>query len=58
MEMLRNAIRPEILASLRGELEARDRNMLRQMKPIREKRDFDKEADRRAFEKRRVQKVS
>jgi hypothetical protein len=60
MEMIRDALSPERLASMRKMLEALDGTapkMERQMVPLRQKRDFEEEADRAAFERRKKERV-
>lgn len=56
MEMIRDALRPEVLDGLRKVLE-REAKMVPQAMPLREKRDFEEEADRAAFERRKKARV-
>ena len=58
MEMIRDCLRPEILDSLREALgNERERKMKPQMVPLRQKRNFEEEADRAAFERRKKERV-
>ena len=56
MEMIRDALRPEVLDGLRKLFE-REAKMVPQAMPLREKRDFEQEADRAAFERRKKARV-
>jgi hypothetical protein len=56
MQMLQDALKPEQLKMMRKLLEGENK-MVPNAVPIREKRDFEEEADRAAFEKRKKARV-
>jgi len=56
VEMIRDALRPEVLDGLRKLFE-REAKMIPHAMPLREKRDFEEEADRAAFDRRKKERV-
>jgi hypothetical protein len=56
MEMLRDSLRPEQLAQMRRLIEGETQHQ--QFVSARQKRDFEEEADRKAFAKRRARRAA